>query len=172
MCAGGPARTRAGAADSIARVIDSWHTSRPDLDVDPIAITARLARLNQTLGAQLEQVFASHHLTGADFAVLATMVRLGATALSQTQLMTELNLTAGTISVRVDRLVRDGLVERRRDESDRRGWQVTLTRRGRAVFEACAPDHLANAARLINGLSAREREELAALLGKLLRSLE
>ncbi len=160
------------AADSISRVIASWQENRPDLDVEPIAITARLARLRQQLGARLESVFAAHHLTGGDFAVLATISRLGGQPLTQTQLMQELNLTAGTISVRINRLVRDGLVIRDPDPSDGRGWLIGLTASGKAAFEACAPEHLANARQLTSGLSQDERAQLAELLAKLLHSLE
>lgn len=160
------------AEDSIARVLATWQVSRPDLDVAAIAITARLARLRQTLSPKLERVFAAHGLSGGDFAVLATIVRLGGTPLSQKRLMGELNLTAGTISVRIDRLVANNLVLRGPDETDARGCLIELTSTGRAVFEACAPEHLANARELVSALSADERDELSALLGKLLHSLE
>jgi DNA-binding MarR family transcriptional regulator len=149
-----------------------WHENRPDLEVEPIAITARLARLRQQLGARLETVFAAHRLTGSDFAVLATITRLGGQPLTQTELMRELNLTAGTISVRVNRLVKDGLVIRDPDPSDGRGWLIGLTAGGRMAFEACAPEHLANARQLISGLSEDERAQLAELLARLLHSLE
>jgi DNA-binding MarR family transcriptional regulator len=140
--------------------------------VAPIAITARLARLRTEIGARLERVFAAHQLTGANFAVLATIVRLGGEPLPQKVLMAELNLSAGTISVRVDRLIDDRLVVRRPDPSDGRGWLIGLTKRGRDAFEACAPDHLANARQLVAGLTQNERDQLATLLGKLLHSLE
>jgi DNA-binding MarR family transcriptional regulator len=158
--------------DSIARVLAGWRASRPDLDVAPIAITARLGRLRQALGSRLEQVFTEHGLSSADFAVLATIVRLGGKPLSQKQLMAELNLTAGTISVRVDRLVTNNLVRRGSDAADGRGSLLELTSAGRAAFEACAPEHLANAQALVGALSAEEHDQLASLLGKLLRSLE
>src|SRR3954469_10307099 len=94
-----PTEPRRSAQDSIARVVGSWHANRPDLDVDPIAITARLARLRHVLGSGLERVFAAHGLPGPVFPVLPTIARLGGQPLSQKQLMTELSLTAGTISV-------------------------------------------------------------------------
>jgi serine protease Do len=40
------------------------------------------------------------------------------------------------------------------------------------MFEACAPEHLANAQGLLAGLAEVERDELARLLGKLLYTLE
>src|SRR4051812_34826585 len=125
-------RPTAPAEDSIAGVIATWQATRPDLDVAAIAITARLARLRQALGSRLERVFAAHGLSGGDFGVLATIVRLGGTPLSQKRLMHELNLTAGTISVRIDRLVANGLVRRVPDGADGRGWLIELTGAGRS----------------------------------------
>ena len=158
--------------DSIARVIADWGEVRPELRVEPIAVTARLARLHAMLGPRLESVFARFGLRGADFAVLATLVRLAAEDVSQKRLASELGLSAGTVSLRIDRLVRQGLAKRLPDPDDGRGALISLTGRGRELFEACAPEHLANAAELLAGLTERERDQLGQLLGKLLYTLE
>jgi DNA-binding MarR family transcriptional regulator len=158
--------------DSIARVIASWRVTRPELEVEPIAITARLARLQAVLSPRLESVFARHGIRGADFAVMATLVRLAAKSVSQRRLASELGLSAGTVSLRIDRLVQRGLAERRPDPDDGRGALVSLTDRGQGMFEACAPEHLANAHELLAGLSESERDQLGQLLGKLLYTLE
>jgi DNA-binding MarR family transcriptional regulator len=168
----GSRQHREAADDSISRVISGWHSNRPDLAVDPIAITARIARLNAILGPRLESVFERFGIRGADFAVVATLVRLGDGRVSQRRLASELGLTPGTVSVRLDRLVRRGLVQRDGDPSDGRGALVTLTKAGRELFEAAAPEHLANAQALLEGLSERERDQLGDLLGKLLHTLE
>jgi DNA-binding MarR family transcriptional regulator len=158
--------------DSVAAVIRSWRETRPELQVDPIAITARLARLQTVLTPRLESVFARFGLRGADFAVIATLVRLGRETVLQKRLAAELGLSAGTVSLRIDRLVRAGLAQRGPDPVDGRGAVVSLTEQGRELFEACAPEHLANAAELLAGLSEPEREQLGQLLGKLLYTLE
>jgi DNA-binding MarR family transcriptional regulator len=158
--------------DSIARVIAGWRATRPDLEVDPIAIIARVARLQAILGPKLETVFGRFGLRGADFAVLATLVRLGQERTSQRRLASELGLSAGTISVRIDRLVQRGLVERGPDPDDGRGALIVLTRQGRELFEACAPEHLANAHELLAGLDEHDRAQLGRLLGHLLGTLE
>lgn len=158
--------------DSIAGVIDGWHATRPDLNVEPIAITARLARLQALTAPRLETVFRRFGIRGADFAVLATLVRLAGDVVSQRRLASELGLSAGTISLRVDRLVREGLAERQPDPEDGRGAVISLTHRGHELFEACAPEHLANAEELLAGLAEDERELLGRLLGKLLYTLE
>jgi DNA-binding MarR family transcriptional regulator len=161
-----------GAADSVARVIAGWRAGRPDLPVEPIAITARLARLQSLMGPRLEVVFARFGLRGSDFAVLATLARLAGEAVSQRRLAAELGLSAGTISLRVDRLVARGLVEREPDPDDGRGAVISLTEDGRDLFEACAPEHLANAEELLAGLTDAERDQLGWLLGKFLYALE
>ncbi len=158
--------------DSIARVIAGWHAVRPDLQVEPIAITARLARLQSLLSPRLEAVFARFGLRGADFAVLATLVRLADDRVSQRRLASELGLSAGTMSLRIDRLVKLGLAGRAPDPEDGRGALISLTARGRELFDASAPEHLANTLELLAGLSDDERDQLGRLLGKLLDTLE
>jgi DNA-binding MarR family transcriptional regulator len=158
--------------DSITRVLAGWGATRPELDVEAIAVTARLARIQAELSPRLEGVFARFGLRGADFAGLATLVRLGRDGVSQKRLAAELGLSAGTVSLRIDRLVRNGLAVRRADPGDGRGALVSLTDHGRALFEACAPEHLTNARELLAGLSERERDQLALLLSKLLYTLE
>jgi DNA-binding MarR family transcriptional regulator len=167
-----PHDTEAAVEDSIARVIAGWRATRPELEVEPIAITARLARLQAVLSPRLEGVFRRYGMRGADFAVIATIVRLAAQSVSQRLLASELGLSAGTMSVRIDRLIHQGLAERRPDPDDGRGALVSLTDRGRELFEASVPEHLANAHELLAGLSDTERDQLGQLLCKLLYTLE
>ncbi len=154
-------------------IVDGWREVRDDLDVAPIEVIARLGRLRSIVDRQIEVVLADHGLTSAGFSALAAIARLaGSDGVTQVRLMEELSLTSGTISVRIDRLVADGLVERHPDAVDRRGTRITLTGRGREAFENAAPAHLANENRLLSALSGDERRELAGLLRRLLVDLE
>jgi DNA-binding MarR family transcriptional regulator len=167
-----PTTPEARVEDSIARVIAGWAAVMPDLDVEPIAVTARLARLQALLAPRFEAVFERFGIRSADFAILATLVRLADEIVSQRRLASELGLSAVTVSLRIDRLVRRGLVERRPDPDDGRGAVISITDAGRGLFEACAPEHLANARSMLAGLAEDERETLGRLLGKLLYTLE
>ncbi len=70
--------------------------------------------------------------------------------------------------MRVDRLVAEGLAERRPDPASKRSTLVVLTPAGQALFERVVPAHLANEERMLAALSGSEREQLSGLLRKLL----
>lgn len=159
--------------DSVDRLVASWRAARPDLDVAPVEVVNRLLRVRRHIDAEIEAVLAEHGLGAASFAVLATLARLGETeGISQRRLADELGLTSGTISVRIDRLASEGLVERRADPDDRRNALIALTDEGRALLEAAIPAHLANQRRLVAALTPEELDVLAGLLRRLLLEFE
>src|SRR5262249_60717952 len=98
----------------------------------------------------------------ADFGVTVTR-RGGGTPyrMLQARLMEALGLTSGTVSVRLDRLERQGIVTREPGPASARGSMVQLTATGLALFGRVAPVHLANEDRLLAALSGDERLALA-----------
>ena len=161
------------ATDSVDQILAEWARERPDLDFSPVGVTSRLGRVGAHLDAGLLQVFHRFDLTAADFRVIVTLRRAGAPyELPQARLMSQLALTSGTMSVRVDRLAQRGIVTREPDPDDRRGQRIRLTDDGLRLFDEIAPLHLANEDRLLSGLTPAERATLAQLLRKLLVSFE
>lgn len=176
----GPAKSRAPVPsrpgpvpDDTDRVIHQWAKVRPDLDVSSIGIISRLARLRANIAEEQEAVFAEHGISNPTFSMLVTLVRINQPGgISQRRLASEMGLTPGTVSARVDRLIADDLVVRSPDPADKRGSLVALTECGRDLFEAVVPAHLANQVRLLGSLSAEEQATLAGLLRKLLVAFE
>ncbi|MCW2938743.1 MAG: transcriptional regulator, MarR family [Actinomycetia bacterium] len=159
--------------DSVDALLQSWAERRPDLDFRPVGVITRLARVRAHLDAELEEVFAESGLTGPSFAALVTLARItGEHGVSQRRLADELGLTPGTVSVRVDRLVEQGLALRAPDPDSQRSTLVALTSRGRALFDRLAPAHLDNEQRLLAALTEPEQQLLADLLRKLLAEFE
>jgi len=159
--------------DSVDRLLADWQRVRPDLGVAPVGVVTRLERVRGHIEAELERLFADFHMGGPSFAVLVTLARLNAPGgVSQRRLMDELGLSSGTVSVRMDRLVEDGLVERQLNSDDKRNTRVTLTPRGKTLFERITPAHLDNERRLLAALSEPEQQLLADLLRKLLVEFE
>jgi DNA-binding transcriptional regulator GbsR (MarR family) len=103
-------------------VLEGWKQQRPDLDMSPLAVINRLSRLQSYLQPEIAAVFERFGLTPPSFAVIATLRRAGSPyQLSQRALMDALQLSSGTISVRIDRLEREGIVKRTPDPGDQRG---------------------------------------------------
>lgn len=71
----------------------------------------------------------------------------------------------------VDRLVADGLVERREGQ-DKRAIALHLSRRGKSLREELLKGRLAAIRPLLTPLTAQEKKTLAALLHKMLSSME
>src|SRR6266700_4625002 len=99
--------------DHVGRLIAGWRKEQPDLPVDPVGIVYRVERLAAHFSAEVNKVLAAAGLSGAEFAVLANLRRAGHPhRLTQRQLMDQLSLSSGTISIRIDQLARRGLVRR------------------------------------------------------------
>jgi DNA-binding MarR family transcriptional regulator len=155
--------------DHVDALLAGWAHERPDLDVSPLAVVQRIGRLAAYFAAEIDPIFARAGLNSSDFAILANLCRSGAPyRLTQRHLMDSLRLTSGTISVRIDHLSERGLVTRTSDPRDGRSVLVTMTGAGRELFDAIAPEHLRNEARLVSGLPPEARDQLAALLRTLL----
>jgi len=164
---------RESAWDSVDHLLADWARERPDLDFTPVAVVNRLGRVRSLLQQRMAEVFAGHGLTAADFLVVVTLRRVGAPhRMPQARLMDALGLTSGTVSLRLDRLVKAGTVTRKPDPDDRRGSVIQLTEDGLRLFDLLAADHLANEDLLLSALDTQERATLAGLLRQLLVSLE
>ena len=159
--------------DHVTRVVAQWREVRPDLDLAPLAVIARLGRTARFVDQAHERFFAEHGLTRADWDVLAGLRRVGPPyRLSPTDLYTGLMRASGTITHRLRRLESAGLIKRVPDPADGRGMLVELTKKGLKLVDRLAQLHLDNEERMLEALSPAEREELARLLAKLLAGFE
>lgn len=77
-----------------------------------------------------------------------------------------------TISRAVTTLLNDGLIERVENEADRREFRLQLTRKGRTLYEDLFPQLLRREDEILTCLTAVERKQLSALLGKIEASLD
>ena len=89
-----------------------------------------------------------------DFAVLEVLLHKG--PLPVNVIGPKVNLTPGSISVAVDRLVAKGLVSRAESAEDRRIRIVALTPRGKGVISPVFRAHAATMEKIFAGLSPGE----------------
>lgn len=154
--------------DDVDRLIAAWQRERPDLDVSPMHVLSRVTRLALHLDRARKEAFSGHGLEPSEFDVLSALRRAGEPyQLSPGRLVQETLVTSGTMTNRVDRLVRKGLVVRLPDPADRRGVQVQLSDSGRAAVDGALDALISRERDLLAGLDADEVDGIAAALRKL-----
>lgn len=159
--------------DRVDDILRQWRKERPDLDVGPMGIIGRMRRISQHLLREMEKTFAAHGLQDGSFDVLATLRRTGPPyALTPGDLLRTMMITSGTMTNRIDHLVKAGLVKRTPNPEDGRGFIVSLTKKGFNVIDEAVTAHVETQKRLTAALSKDERATLNALLSKYLASFE
>jgi len=124
-----------------------------------------LAKAHQRLFARFRDLLAPHGITPPQFALLAFLWKRD--GLSQTELAEKTEVDRTTLSGLIDRLAKQGLVNRCPHPNDRRACLVTLTAAGRKLEKQLAPIAM-NLRQQINAeLSTAEYEQLCQLLNRL-----
>ncbi len=159
-------------ADSVDRAISEWQAQRPGEDFTAMAMFARLSRIVMHQRAIFNRRHETAGLTLSDFDVLATLSRAPEHTLSAGEIADSSLLTLGAVSMRIDRLARDGKVSRTRSTEDRRIVLVSLTDEGRELIERIHPLHVEAQSQLLSDLSPEEVAALEPLLRKVEQSID
>ena len=84
----------------------------------------------------------------------------------------QLNITMGTLTIAVDRLIKKGYLERSRSSTDRRIVNVNLTKRGKLAYRIHEKFHLDMVKAIMVDFTPSEEEILLTALSKLSRHLK
>jgi DNA-binding MarR family transcriptional regulator len=134
------------------------------------------AVLAQRLGFLLKHVSQAHQSIqapalaqlGLDGRLLAVLLVVDAEGPALQQRLSErLRVDRTTMVALIDTLEQSGLVERRRDPVDRRGYEVRITHKGAKILLEAINASRAAEQDFLAPLSAQEQRQLRALLGKL-----
>jgi DNA-binding MarR family transcriptional regulator len=158
--------------DAVQRLVSQWEPERPDLDLATMASVARLHQLGRLIDAAFAATAAGHGVDTAEADVLFTLRRAGEPyRLTPSRLAESLLVSSGTLTSRLDRLERKGLIERVPHPSDRRSVEIELTRKGRELVDEAVTAHVENEREMLAPLSERERDALDRVASKLLTHL-
>ncbi len=159
--------------DHVARAVQQWRTEFPEVDASPMYVLARLTRLNMHYGKLVSENFARFGLGRGDFDVLGTLRRNGEPyALRPTELSKSSMLTSGTMTSRLDKLEKNGLVQRLPNPDDRRALMIQLTEKGRILVEEVAAKHFELQAEILEILEPEDRKALEGILERWSDKLE
>ena len=150
----GAAYVAAGADESVQRVITSVH------------------RVSRRLNQWYDQQLADLDVSGGEWTVLSELARAEGNRLTPTQLATAAHVAPSSMTHRLDRMVERDLVDRTTDPSNRTRVLVGLTEHGWQLYGTTIRESNLVEADLRRGLTARQVEELAHLLEKLLAGLD
>lgn len=162
-----------GPEDSVESGLAAWMAHLPGVDPAVEGARQRIRRLARSFDRVLEVAASGHGLSVGDWEALSVLQRAGAPhELSPSGLAAALGVTSGTVSVRIERLSRAGLVEPGPGErTDGRSRPVRLTAAGRdrwlaatqertriehqVLTDSLGPDELARLNLLLAGLLDR-----------------
>lgn len=157
--------------DAVAGVLRQWEVVYPELNLGPIAVLGRLNRCAALLQRVADAPLGTAELSRPEFDILTALRRIGG-ELTPGRLARETFASPAAVTKRVQGLERQGLVQRRIDERDRRVAHLTLTDAGRELIDRLFPQQVSYEQALLSRLPGSEQGELARILGDLLLLLE
>ena len=125
----------------------------------------KLARASESFFHRCSGPMADAGLTGTQFGVLETLWHLG--PLTPSQLAAKHLKSRNNLSVVIENLDRDGLVQRAHCPKDRRVQYIHLTEKGKACIEAAFPHFADRVVKEAGVLTQEEQAHLCELLKRL-----
>ncbi|WP_227287679.1 MarR family transcriptional regulator [Boseongicola sp. H5] len=125
-----------------------------------------LMRTAEVLGQRVSDLMSGYGISGKQYNVLRAIRRGGDGGLSISQISEQMTDPRADVTRLLDRLVRDGLVDRQPDETDRRVVRTYLTEAGANLLESLDEPLLTTHKDQFSQLSKAEIEQLTDLLRK------
>ena len=132
-----------------------------------------LLRVSQTVRVCFNEWLSDFDLNDGRYTVLQTLAKAGNEGLSQAELAERLGQSESNVSTLIERMQRDGLVDRSRSEADRRKRVLLISSRGRSTLDTVDERRSQWTDRLFKSISVADYSQLLTLLnqlGQLLKS--
>ena len=154
--------------DSIDAKLEVWLREIPDLDARTEGIVDRINILQRVIRKTHDDTLEEFGLSWGEVQVLSS-IRYGGAPYRSTpgKLATQLGLSSGAMTARLDKMEEAGLIQRLRDPDDRRGVLIEVTDRGRELWEETIAVQAEKEAIVASTLSERDQDKLNELLRRL-----
>lgn len=157
------------AHDPLDEKLRVWKREIPDLDIPTEGIVERLQILDRYFNRSMDETLAEFQLDRRAYWLIGHLRYFGPPyRRSPGQLAEEMHLSSGAMTNRLDRLEEAGLIRRLPDPSDRRGTLIEPTEAGHAAWEQSIGAQARREALIASALSDAEKEQLHALLRRLM----
>lgn len=160
-------------ANFVDEAVSGWSRIRPDLDAGALEAVQRLVWSGRLAEDILERAaIASGLRRRGDYEVLALLRRVEPALLTPLDVAQQLQTSQSGMTGKLDRLEEQGLIERGQDPEDRRAIRLGITDAGRSLIDQAFSTSARVYEAMLEGFTAREREQLGELLDKLLIRLD
>lgn len=132
-----------------------------DEEARALSAYVKLMRAAETLSERIHRPLRDEGLTVSQFGVLEALYHLG--PLSQGEVAAKVLRTSGNLTLVVDNLIKRGLLNRERNENDRRFYRLSLTPEGRTLMSGLFPRHARAIVDEMAVLDPEEQHELGRL---------
>jgi DNA-binding MarR family transcriptional regulator len=129
-----------------------------DRKPEPHDLLVAVLLVQSLMERRSDAFFQPHGLTGAQFNIL-NLLAAHEGRMDQAALVDLLLVGKSSISIVLNRMVRDGLIEREEHPKDRRQVVLVLTRKGRALWKKISPRYEASVERIFGALPAGRRPQ-------------
>src|SRR5881275_3498351 len=169
-----PRARKSDERDHVDGFLEDIGADLPDhLDLTVEGIVDRIGGINRRIKRMHDETLDQLGLTLSDWHVLTALRWAGKPYRRKAgELARRADLTSGAMTSRLDALEKEGLVRRLRDPADRRSVLVELTENGRKKHEQTMGIQAQKEALLAEALTDREKEQLNALLRRVMITLE
>lgn len=130
-----------------------------------LKVLVRLSRTTAEIHKRSSNIFGKGGLTTSQFAVLEALYHKG--DLTINEIIESILSTSGNMTVVINNLEKDGMVERHINPNDKRSSLISITEKGKIKIEEIFPIHLKDLEANLQALSDEEKQILIDLLKKI-----
>lgn len=124
-----------------------------------------LLRATNFIQEKIKEDVSKHGLNLSEFGALEVLYHKG--PLPVQSICEKVLIANSSMSYVIENLIKKALIEKVKDENDRRIHMVHLSEKGRELFDEVYPKHLVHMRSVIDVLDVSEEKELQRLLKKL-----
>ena len=123
-----------------------------------------MSRALNKINRATKKVYTKYGLTSAQFAVLEALYHKGDLSVGEVQ--DKILSTSGTIPVIVKNLEKEGFLEKRNDDKDKRRFILHITQKGRELMDIVYPENEEIIISMMNIWNKEEQEEILKYMKK------
>lgn len=137
------------------------------LNTQAMVLIANLQQAAKATNHLLNESVQQYKITGSGVDVMATLLRCGPPySLSPGELLAKMLITSGTMTSRIDKLEKKGLVKRKIKKNDKRSVNVALTKKGLHLIQEVVIEHNATQEKIVAVFDDNEQALFITLLQK------